>query len=350
LADDTQDDSILSIDAYVERIAVAAVEEDTASRAVAQLSPSADTKTQAQPSETLETQPAFESMAMMAMMATMPIAPDETPAAVPPAVSPAVSPAVEAMAADEIERERQALVDAIVGAAVQAAADKRAQRDREIDHDAVRLFAADPFEEPFIQSVAEEQDPAIPSPFDDDSDITTDMRSSGVKDFSETHYTANHPTPVEHSSAPGVPPRSATPRSIPATTAPIGMPIVRPPESDGVPFAPPVRPRSPTPRRRTPVMSMHMVTPYSTPVIPYSAPTPIRSATPIAVSIPTPRSVPAVPDVDGARTVAGALEMVAAQIRAGHLVIAGDVPPGTGQSTQAACLAVALTALLGVRH
>jgi hypothetical protein len=60
--------------------------------------------------------------------------------------------------------------------------------------------------------------------------------------------------------------------------------------------------------------------------------------------------VPAVPDPAAARAVAGALETVAAQIRAGHLVVTGDVPQGTDEATQAAYLAAALAALLGVRH
>ena len=77
----------------------------------------------------------------------------------------------------------------------------------------------------------------------------------------------------------------------------------------------------------------------------------MRSPTPVFVTIPTPLSVPAVPDLAGARAVANALETVAAKIRAGHLVVGGEVAEGVDEdATHAGYLAAALAALLGVRH
>jgi hypothetical protein len=71
----------------------------------------------------------------------------------------------------------------------------------------------------------------------------------------------------------------------------------------------------------------------------------------VFVPIPTPLSVPAVPDLAAARAVAGALETVAAKIRAGHLVVSGEIPEGLDQeAAHAGYLAAALAALLGVRH
>jgi hypothetical protein len=349
LAPFLEDDGILSIDAYVQRVS-AAVDADT-SLADAAPSHGPYEERHALPFAAVDALPPYMSIATPAFEADG-LPPDVTPAVIPEGMSD-VSPVTAARAADEIERERQALVDAIVGAAVQAAADKAAQRDRDIDHGAMRLFAADPFEEPFMQHAHEDADPALPSPFDDDPHVISDVRSSGLNDISDSSYLVRAPTPAESWSPPSLAARRGTPRSVPTTTPPIGIPTACPPDSDASSLAGPAGPRSPTPRRMTPVVSSRMITPYLAPAIPYApavAPTPVRGTTPVALSMPTPRSVPAVPDVDGARTVAGALEMVAAQIRAGHIVIAGDVPPGTDQSTQAACLAVALAALLGVRR
>jgi hypothetical protein len=71
----------------------------------------------------------------------------------------------------------------------------------------------------------------------------------------------------------------------------------------------------------------------------------------VFVAIPTPLSVPAVPDLASARAMANALETVAAKIRAGHLVVSGEVAEGVDEdATYAGYLAAALAALLGVRH
>jgi hypothetical protein len=71
----------------------------------------------------------------------------------------------------------------------------------------------------------------------------------------------------------------------------------------------------------------------------------------VFVRTPTPLSVPAIPDVAGARAVAVALETIAARIRAGHLVVQGEVSESLNEdATHAGYLAAALAALLGVRH
>jgi hypothetical protein len=341
------DEDLQSIDAYVERAVLAQRDDDVGIHA----DPSFSLRGRGAPPPppTLFTE---DSHPPQGSMASLEADADATTADVPALTGPA---------AEQVERERQALVEAIVGAVVHAAVDQDAERDREIDHDAMRLFAADPFEEPFeessIRHVHDGGDAAAevspPPVFDDESDIMHDARSDSVRDFSDASYLVQLPVPTEPWSPPGIiQPRRGTPRSVPTTTPAMGNPIASPPASAYPPLEPMGRPRSPTPRRVTPVMPHRVITPYSSPAIstrPVRA-TPVRSPTPIFVSIPTPRSVPAVPDPAAARAVAGALETVAAQIRAGHLVVTGDVPQGTDEATHAAYLAVALGALLGVRH
>ncbi|GEM_PF-4254699 len=253
----------------------------------------------------------------------------------------------------EIERERQALVDVIVSAVANAAEDEDAARDRKIDREAVRLFAADP--------PADGEDPstpAPPSPFDDDPDISHNMMSGRINDFADTPYTAQRPTPIEPWSPPGFSrPWGATPGPIRSVTPPLGVPVAPPPVSEYPPVPPfgnPGNPRSPTPTHFAAIVPPRPITPLGTSPVPprnVSRPTPVRSPTPVFVPISTPRSVPAVPDLAGARAVAGALETVAAKIRAGHLVVSGEIPEGLDEeAAYAGYLAAALAALLGVRH
>jgi len=339
VAESSADAGMQSIDAYVERPVLAQQDADADIRTDASVMLRGRA---APPPPTLFTEDPYPPHASMASR--------EIAAA-------ATSTGGVAHPANQVERERQALVDAIVGAVEHAAIDQDAERDREIDHDAMRLFAAGAFEEPLIQhahDVGHESAEAPPPPmFEDDSEVMHDVRPDGVNDFVDASYLAQLPIPAEPWSPPGaVCPSPGTPRSVPTTTPAMGNPATRPPASAYPPLEPMGRPRRPTPRRVTPVMPHRVITPYSTPAIatrPVRA-TPVRSPTPIYVSIPTPRSVPAVPDPAAARAVAGALETVAAQIRAGHLVVTGDVPQGTDEATQAAYLAAALAALLGVRH
>jgi hypothetical protein len=275
-------------------------------------------------------------------------------AAMPPMPSQEIvnAPAEDVtLSPQDIERERQALVDAIVGAVAHAAEDQDAARDRKIDRDAVRLFAADP-------PVADAEDTsrrAQPSPFDDDPDISHNMMSGRINDFADIPYAAQRPTPVEPWSPPGFTrPWGATPGPIRSVTPPLGVPVAPPPVSGYPPVPPFGNPRSPTPTHFTAIVPPRRITPLETAPVPprnVSRPTPVRSPTPVFVPIPTPLSVPAVPDLAAARAVAGALETVAAKIRAGHLVVSGEIPEGLDQeAAHAGYLAAALAALLGVRH
>jgi hypothetical protein len=251
----------------------------------------------------------------------------------------------------DIERERQALVDAIVGAVAHAAEDADAARDRKIDREAVRLFAADPP----AAGAEDTSKPMPPSPFDDDPDISHNMMSGHINDFADTHYATQRPTPVEPWSPPGFSrPWGATPGPIRSVTPPLGVPVAPPPVSGYPPVPPLGNPRSPTPTHFTAIAPPRGITPLANPPVPprsLGRQTPVRSPTPVFVPIPTPLSVPAVPDLAGARAVAGALENVAAKIRAGHLVVTGEIPEGLDEeAAYAGYLAAALAALLGVRH
>jgi hypothetical protein len=115
-------------------------------------------------------------------------------------------------------------------------------------------------------------------------------------------------------------------------------------------------------RRATPVLGSQAITPMHVPVIrrtplagaiaaiepaPSDAlPTPL----PLVSLSPTPVAVPVLQDIAASRAVAHALETVAARVRAGQLVIAGDVPIGDDVSALAAGIAAALAALLGVQR
>jgi hypothetical protein len=265
----------------------------------------------------------------------------------------AATPSVE-----EVERERQALVEAIVGAVVDAADDQDAARDRKIDRDANRLFAADPIGEPGADGDAGQADdagiPAGPSRFDDDPDVTRNMMSGHISDFADSPYMMERPVPAEPWSPPGLSPWGPTPASIPSLTPAFGSPAAPPPASEFPPIPPFANLRRATPTHTTPILPPRSVTPLSAPVAPArtaARPTPVRSPTPVFVPIRTPQSVPAVPDLASARAVAGALETVAARIRAGHLVVRGEVSESLDEdATYAGYLAAALAALLGVRQ
>ena len=64
----------------------------------------------------------------------------------------------------------------------------------------------------------------------------------------------------------------------------------------------------------------------------------------------TPAVVPALQDLAASRVVAYALETVANRIRAGQIVVAGQVPSGDDAASLAAAVAAALAALLGVQR
>jgi hypothetical protein len=277
-------------------------------------------------------------------------------AAMPPMPSPEIvaSPAEDVLPSPaDIERERAALVDAIVGAVAQAAEDEDedAARDQKIDRDAVRLFAADPFGDDAEGTGTL----APPSPFDDDPDISHNMMSGRINDFADIPYPAQRPTPMEPWAPPGFSrPWGATPGPIRSVTPPLGVPMAPSPVSEYPPVPPFANPRNPTPTHFTPLVPPARITPLANDPVPprnVSRPTPVRSPTPVFVPIQTPLSVPAVPDLAGARAVAGALETVAAKIRAGHLVVSGEITEGLDEeATYAGYLAAALAALLGVRH
>jgi hypothetical protein len=259
---------------------------------------------------------------------------------------------------DEIERERQALVEAIVGAVVHAIDDRDSARDRRIDLDATTLFAADPFVPPADDAGDETNRaaiPAAPSPFDDEPDITHNMMSDYINDYTESAYAAQQPGPAEPWPTPSLSrPWRRTPGPTPLVTPAFGMRAGPPPASEFPPIPPFNNPRSPTPTHESPILPPRVATPLSSPVVPprpAARRTPVRSPTPVFVAIPTPLSVPAVPDLASARAMANALETVAAKIRAGHLVVSGEVTEGVDEdATYAGYLAAALAALLGVRH
>jgi acylphosphatase len=338
------DESILSIDAYVVRPEAAA-----AGMAVDE-SGAADMLGDGE----ADPPPAYFSIdSPMPIAAAVPL---------PPIPVPDASAAdAAALSADEVERERQALVDAIVGAVAHAADDQDAARDRKIDRDATRLFTDDPFGEPGADAVNDPPDhagiPAGPSPFDDEPDVTHNMMSGHINDFADSRYIVERPVPPEPWSPPGLTPWGPTPASIPSVTPAFGSPAAPRPPSEFPPIPPFGKLQRPTPTHVTPILPPRIVTPLSmaavagVPPPTASRPTPVRSPTPVFVPTPTPLSVPAIPDVAGARAVAVALETVAARIRAGHLVVRGEVSESLDEdATHAGYLAAALAALLGVRH
>jgi hypothetical protein len=157
-------------------------------------------------------------------------------------------------------------------------------------------------------------------------------------------------------------------------TPPLGTPLARRPYRKTPPLGTarpgqltPVGGRAQTPsrigRRVTPVMAQ-AVTPVSVPQIrrtpmspalaiiepaPANEPPPRQLAVAGAPS-PTPIAVPALQDIAASRAIAHALETVAAQIRAGEIVVAGQVPVGEDVGSLAAAVAAALAALLGVQR
>jgi len=338
------DESILSIDAYVLRPEAAAPAMAADESGTADVLGDGDA----------DPPPAYFSIdSPMPIAAAVPL---------PPIPVPDVPATDVALNADEVERERQALVDAIVGAVAHAADDQDAARDRKIDRDATRLFTADPFGEPGADAVDDAADDAAdhagisagPSPFDDEPDVTHNMMSGHINDFADARYMVERPVPAEPWSPPGLTPWGPTPASIPSVTPAFGSPAAPPPPSEFPPIPPFGKLRRPTPTHVTPILPPRIVTPLSVAGVPprsASRPTPVRSATPVFVRTPTPLSVPAIPDVAGARAVAVALETIAARIRAGHLVVQGEVSESLNEdATHAGYLAAALAALLGVRH
>jgi hypothetical protein len=107
-----------------------------------------------------------------------------------------------------------------------------------------------------------------------------------------------------------------------------------------------------TPMHETPTREWR--SPELTPT-PVRAMTPVRKMTPVRAMTPVRPLSPAegsevigvVPSAAN-RTVATALESVAAQVRRGELVVSGAVPAGADSHSLAAALAAALGALLGV--
>lgn len=335
---DPADEAIPSIDAYVMRAESSAEDETPSAETIAE-----DAVVAGMKESDLPAAPYFSIDPPASLAAAMPPMPGREIVA--------ASAEVVAPSAEDIERERAALVEAIVGAVEHAAEDEDAARDRKIDRDAVRLFSADPF----VDDAAETGTPTPPSPFDDDPDISHNMMSGRINDLADASYTAQRPTPIEPWAPPGFSrPWGATPGPMRSVTPPLGIPVAPPPVSEYPPVPPFGNPRSPTPTHFTSIVPAR-ITPLATaPVEPPRAagrPTPVRSPTPVFVPIPTPLSVPAVPDVAGARAVASALETVAAKIRAGHLVVGGEIPEGLDEeASYAGYLAAALAALLGVRH
>jgi hypothetical protein len=80
------------------------------------------------------------------------------------------------------------------------------------------------------------------------------------------------------------------------------------------------------------------------------APVSPPSAVAAAALSPTPIAVPVLQDIVASRAVAHALETVAARVRAGQIVIAGQVPIGDDVAALGAAVAAALAALLGVQR
>lgn len=335
---DPANEAIPSIDAYVMRAESGAEDETPDAEPITQ-----DAVVVGMKESDLPPAPYLSIDPPASFAATMPPMPSQEIVAAPAEL---VAPSLE-----DIERERAALVEAIVGAVEHAAEDEDAARDRKIDRDAVRLFSADPF----ANDAEETPAPAPPSPFDDDPDISHNMMSGRINDLADTSYAGQRPTPIEPWAPPGFSrPWGPTPGPMRSVTPPLGIPVVPPPMSEYPPVPPFGNPRSATPTHFTSIVPPRVTPLASAPVMPprtVSRPTPVRSPTPVFVPIPTPLSVPAVPDLPGARAAAIALETVAAKIRAGHLVVGGEIPDGLDEeASHAGYLAAALAALLGVRH
>jgi len=118
--------------------------------------------------------------------------------------------------------------------------------------------------------------------------------------------------------------RPALPLTGPYDPTPIMNPTIERTTERTTPIMNPTIERTTEPRRMTPMRV-----------------TPLRPA--VAIS---PTAVPAEPN---ARAVAAALEMVAARVRRGELVVPGSMPANDDPPALAAVLAATLAALLGVR-
>jgi hypothetical protein len=222
--------------------------------------------------------------------------------------------------------------------------------DDSADAEREHLVAADPFEEPFLGTGRGTMSPE-PLVFDEGPELIKDITSDDLKDVHAASYAES--TTIDSTSTPVVSSRPETGGSRRLTPS-LGIPLVSPPPPSERPIGPArMRVSRGTPQRVTPILSMRTVTPMSTPVVPRTPvipATPVRSPTPIGVVSLTPRSIPALVDIANARAAAEALESVAASIRAGHLIVSGDIPGGTEPEAHAAALAAVLAALLGVRH
>ncbi len=186
-----------------------------------------------------------------------------------------------------------------------------------------------------------------------EQEIAENMRSDDINDMFAEQYDAPRPAPQ---------PAPVTRRPY-RTTPPLGT--ARPGRTT------PSSGRAQEPprfgRRVTPVLGAHAITPISVPqirrtpmappiAIPELPPASVPSAPPprqiafgaVAPS-PTPAVVPAL-DLAASRAIAYALETVANRIRAGQIVVAGQVPAGDNVASLAAAVAAALAALLGVQR
>jgi hypothetical protein len=234
----------------------------------------------------------------------------------------------------------------------------------------VSLEFADKAEAP--QEESEAQPPALPpTPFEDAPlsalqgtasdashlapDVAYSVRSEDITDMSAEPYTAPAPAPppVAAVAAPASVP--VTPRRSARKTPPLGTARV----GHAGPAGGRAQAAARIGRRVTPVLSQ-AITPMSVPTIRRTpmapstaverAPVSPPSAVAAAALSPTPIAVPVLQDIVASRAVAHALETVAARVRAGQIVIAGQVPIGDDVAALGAAVAAALAALLGVQR
>jgi len=183
-------------------------------------------------------------------------------------------------------------------------------------------------------------------------DLSANVMSDDITDMFAEPYTTPPPVPA---------PETAAGQRKPARKTPVlGTPRVGYTPSSAVRAQMAAR----IGRRATPVLGSPAVTPMQTPVIrrtpmggAIAAIEPAASdliATPLPLAslspLPMPVAVPAMENISASRAVAHALETVAARVRAGQIVVAGDVPVGDDNGSLAAGIAAALAALLGVQR
>jgi hypothetical protein len=196
--------------------------------------------------------------------------------------------------------------------------------------------------------------PEVPSSTDNEFpyDLSANVMSDDITDMFAERYAAPPPVPMPEP----LPGQRRPARKTPVLGAP---PVEETPTSVGR-----AQMAARIGRRATPVLGSPPVTPLQNPVIRRTpmggaiaaiepaaldrigTPLPLASLAPM----PTPVAVPAMQDLSASRAVAHALETVAARVRAGQLVVVGDVPVGDDVSSLAAGIAAALAALLGVQR